>query len=180
MPIDLYSSIKKTSQWAFGSPLLNGVLGSSLFVAVVIALIMMLLIMFLYPAKPGTSFSVVFKMFVYMFFSSLLVIFLHDGVIKYMMEEDLTSKDSEDFMRNTTMQGRLSDPSYAQMYKPIQPTIQTPATHNDRSIIQTTPTVVTRPETETKVVENPVTDTIMGGGYLGGTKPNRGNLNPYS
>lgn len=119
MPIEWSSATKKTHQWALGSPFLNKILSSSLFVAGVIALLMILLIMVMYPAKSGTSFTVVLKMFVYMFFGSLLVVFLHDGVIKYMMEEDKNEQQSLEFMQNMTQSGRLYDPSYAPLYKPI-------------------------------------------------------------
>jgi hypothetical protein len=177
MPIDLYSSIKKASQWAFGSPLLNGVLGSSLFVACVIAMLMILIIMFMYPAKSGTPFSVVIKMFVYMLFGSLLIIFLHDGVIKYMMEEEFSNKDSEEFMRNTTMQGRMSDPSYAQLYKPIQPKLQ--ETQPIQS--QITPVASTAPVTPaTQPTTVIASDTITGGGTLNGVKAPKGNTNYYA
>ena len=127
MPIDLYSTAKKTSQWAFGSPFLNKILGSSLFVAGVVSFIMIILIMIMYPAKPGTPFSIVAKMFVYMFASSLLVIFLHDGVVRYMYEEEKEAHVSEAFMQNITMIGRENDPSYGSMYKTIDPTPVAPA-----------------------------------------------------
>lgn len=103
MPIDLLSSIRKTSHWAFGSPILNSILGSSIFVALAIAIIMILIIMFMYPAKSGTPFSIVGKMFIYMFFITLMVIFLHDGVIKYMFEDELSDKAGDDIMQGTTM-----------------------------------------------------------------------------
>jgi hypothetical protein len=117
MPIDLGSSIKKTSQWAFESSFLNSVLGSSLFVGLVIAFIMILLIMVMYPSKPGTPFSVLCKMFIYMFLSSMLVIFLHDGVIKYMYDEQNKDNFNEEFINGTESTER--DPTYTQ--KSIQP-----------------------------------------------------------
>jgi hypothetical protein len=107
MPIDLYSSVKKTSKWAFDSPFLNNVLGSTLFVSIIIALIMILIIMIMYPAKSGTSFSVVLKMFFYMFIGSLVVLFLHDGIIKHMIEEEYQSDSSDVLMRGTTSIGRM-------------------------------------------------------------------------
>ena len=124
MPIDLYSTINKTSQWAFGSPVLNAILGSSVFVALVVALLMVVIVMVMYPAKSGTPFSVVMKMFVYMAAGTLLVIFLHDGVLKYMMEEESAEDDADAFMQNTTMGGRQADPSYGMMYQQIAPTPQ--------------------------------------------------------
>lgn len=169
MPIDFFSSLRGASDWAVGSPLLNSILGSSLFVAIVVSLIMMLLIMFMYPAKAGTPFSVIAKMFIYMFFGSLLVIFLHDGIIKYDMEEKFTTRDSDAFMQNTTMQGRISDPSYADLYKPIAPVSQP---ISSQPVVQSTPVQLARTET----------DTITGGGgRIAIIKPNRNAYrNPYS
>ncbi len=100
MAIDLYSTLKNTSQWAFGSAILNGILSSSIFVAFVIALIMVLLIMLMYPAKSGTSFSVVCKLFVYMFLGSLLVLFLHDGVLTYMIKEEYSNNNTDSLMQD--------------------------------------------------------------------------------
>lgn len=122
MPIDLYTSLKKTSQWAFGSPILNSVLGSSVFMSIAIALLMIVLIMVMYPAKSGTGFSVIFKMFVYMTFGSLLLVFLHDCVLKYMIEEERHAIDAEDLMRNTTDEGKENDPVYGS-YSKVSPGI---------------------------------------------------------
>lgn len=175
MPIDLYSSLKGASQWAFGSPLLNNILSNSVFVAFVIALLMVLLIMFMYPAKAGTPFSVIAKLFVYMFFGTLLIVFLHDGIIKYMMEEEFTTKDNEYFMQNTTMQGRVADPSYSSMYKPVPP--QAPA--QPARPAQPNPV---RLETNEAVSE--VIGGMHGGGMYGGAllpiKPDRSIRNPFS
>lgn len=173
MPIDLYSSLKGASQWAFGSQLLNNILGSSIFVAIIVSLLMILLIMFMYPAKSGTSFVVVAKMFIYMCFGSLLIIFLHDGVLKYMMEEQFTTRDSEHFMQNTTMQGRISDPSYSDLYKPISPQPQ----QMQQSPVQPSPVqqIPVQPLFRTE------TDTITGGsGNLRDIKVNKNRYkNPY-
>lgn len=123
MPIDLYSTVKKTSHWAFANNFINKTLGSSIFVALSIALLMILIIMFMYPAKAGTPFYIVMKMFVYMFFGSLLIVFLHDGVIKYLFEEEHQEKRNEVFMQNTTAEGRDFDPVYSTNYKPIKPNL---------------------------------------------------------
>ncbi len=171
MPIDLGSSMKSASEWAFGSALLNSILSSSIFVAIVIALLMMLIVMFMYPAKSGTPFTIVAKMFVYMFFGTLLVIFLHDGVVKYMMEENFSARDAEAFMQNTTMQGRTMDPSYADMYRPIAPQYVAPP-----PVVQTPlPPVVQQPPAFV------ASDTVTGGGRWSAEHPNRSiQRNPYS
>lgn len=143
MPIDLLSSSKKVSQFAFSSPFLNKILGSSLFTAGIVSFLMVMLIMVMYPAKSGTSFSIVVKMFIYMFFGSLLVIFLHDSVVRFMMEEEYNEKQSEAFMQNITQTGRVADPSYAALYKPIVPatgTVPTPATSTTQTPAATSTT----------------------------------------
>jgi hypothetical protein len=121
MPFDLAGSIRKTSQWAFSSPLLNNILGSSLFVALTISLLMVLLIMVLYPAKKGTKFSVLCKLFIYMFFGTLLIIFLHDSVIKFMFEETEQEKEDVDFMRGTTHGGKDGVYNQSMMVAPSMP-----------------------------------------------------------
>ena len=117
MPIDLYSSIKKTSQWAFGSPALNSILGSCVFVAVVIALVMIMLVMIMYPAKAGTSFSIVAKMFVYMLFGSMLIIFLHDGILRHTFEEEIHDQAENDIVTG----GTITDLVYGVGRQPIDP-----------------------------------------------------------
>jgi hypothetical protein len=82
---------------------------------------MIVLIMIMYPAKSGTPFSVVFKMFLYMFGITLLVVFLHDGILKYVFEEEASSKSSENFMRGTTIEGRQNDPAYGNSYIMVNP-----------------------------------------------------------
>jgi hypothetical protein len=124
MPIDLNGCLKGMSNKAFGSPILNSILGSSVFVALVIAFVMIILIMVMYPAKKGTSFTVIAKMFLYMTFTTLLVVFLHDGVIKYMIDEEREMQLSESFMQNITEEGRARDPVYGNAYRNINPGMQ--------------------------------------------------------
>jgi hypothetical protein len=87
MPIDMGSTIKKASQWAFGSPILHGIMSNNLLIAGLISLVMILIIMIMYPAKKNTKSNVLVKMFFYMFISSVFILFLHDSVIKNSFEE---------------------------------------------------------------------------------------------
>ena len=79
MPVDIYSSLKKVSQWAFGNSILNKLLHNGILVSIVIAFMMIIIVMIFYPAKKGTPFSIIIKMSIYMFASITLIIFLHDG-----------------------------------------------------------------------------------------------------
>lgn len=168
MPIDLCSSVNSVSHYAFGSSALNSILSSSIFVAVVIALIMMALIMILYPAKKGTPFFLVGKMFVYMFFISWLVIFLHDSVLRYTFDEDKQKDSSHDFIHHMTN----NDPVYGN-YTPVQPTIA-------KTEYQPEPTPPPPPQpVPVKTNEVLGSSDIIGAGKLGGSHPPILGGNPF-
>ena len=101
MPVDLGSTIKKTSRFIFSSNLLNNILGSSLFLSILMSIFMLLLVMIIYPAKSGTPISVLCKLFIYMFFGSLAFIFLHDGIIKNFFEEEEMERQENDILQGT-------------------------------------------------------------------------------
>ena len=143
MPIDLADSIKTCSNWAFGSSVLNNVLSSSITLAIVISTLMVVFIATMYPAKPGTPFTIVGKLFIYMFFTTLMVVFLHDSVIKHTNENTQENRVSSDFMRGISMVNR--DPVYGHQsmispeprptpaqvitgsHEPVMPVVQAPA-----------------------------------------------------
>ncbi len=190
MPIDLLSSIRKTSHWAFGTPILNSILGSSIFVAVSIALIMVLLIMFMYPAKSGTPFSIVCKMFIYMFFMTLMVVFLHDGVIKYMFEEELTDKANDDIMQGTTLMNKnivynntpTVNPALTNQAKSVDGGNNGISNNNASNVNVNLNNVNLNNSQQIKPQNKPVVNYVEGGGdgmILGGYKPTLQQKNPY-
>jgi len=119
MAIDLNSSIKSFSRMAFGSDTLNNIFGSSVFIALLISIIMIFIIMIFYPAKRGTGFIVLARMFLYMTFTTLFVIFLHDSILKYQFEDNDVVASNDDLMRGIT------DKNVAYQFKPIEPTSTT-------------------------------------------------------
>lgn len=134
MPIDLYDSVKSCSNWVFGSDALNNILGSSLFVAILISLVIMLIVMICYPAKAGTSFGTVAKMGIYIFFATLTIVFLHDSVLKYMFEDNTTITSHDDFMRGVTKGGAsvVYSGDYMDTFNTAKPTNQQ-VVHTDSS-----------------------------------------------
>ena len=160
MPIDLCSSVGSVSQYAFGSSALNGILSSSIFMAIMISFIMVILIMILYPAKKGTSFFLVGKMFVYMFFISWMLVFLHDSVLNYINKEKEQSDLSHDFMHGVSHK----DPVYGN-YEPISPT----------QTIESAEPVIAIPD----VIEQPTPVPVINNGRLGGSHPPISGGNPY-
>jgi len=177
MPIDLQSSVSTCSRWAFGSDALNSILGSSLFVAILISLVMMLLVMIFYPAKPGTGFGIVARMGLYMFFSTLLIVFLHDSVLKYIFEDKAQIANNDDIMRGVTMGGR--NPVYGAEYQNVvggglsEPAVVHIDGGEDGGSDDDEPSTPEKPAYGGSIVEG-------GHGVLGGRPPPPKGGNPYS
>jgi hypothetical protein len=102
MPIELLSCTRQVNNYAFDSVGLNKLLSNCGVFAFIISAMMILLIMFLYPAKPNTSVYVLFKIFVYMYGGTLLLVFLHDGILKEHMRHLEKSTDYDDIVTNLT------------------------------------------------------------------------------
>lgn len=177
MPLVLNDSVRDLSRWAFGSPVLNSILGSSIFVALVISFIMVLLIMIMYPAKAGTPFSVIAKMFVYMLFSSMLVIFLHDSILKHMYEEEEHEEKEDSIILGST----TPDVVYGATYRPVNPTSSLPQQsmlQQNMSQQNTTPPIQQRPVRQ-EIISVAEGGPITGGSVLGGVKIKPKVDNPY-
>ena len=181
MPIDFNSSINKVSSFTFGSPLLNNMLNSPFAVSFAIAVMSILLIMFLYPAKSGTPIMTLVRLFVYTLLSTTLFVFLHDGVRASSDKEANMNKKDEALMRGITSKDK-------ELYNLIgQKTIDSPEItaalapsqqSNDGDNIARPNNVATLP-----ILDNTAaTDQInMNGAVLGGSemKSFGGNANIY-
>lgn len=182
MAIDLNDTVKSVSNWAFGSPLLNGILGSSVFIAILISIIMILLIMIFYPAKSGTPASVLFKMFVYMFFSTLLVVFLHDAVKKYTYDNEKNEEDQEILTTNVTGNGRNNNPAYVGGNNVVTPfTNRNVYTPYQQAPYQgpVVPTTVTMDTLPASPYEDVAVNLVNGGQVLRAPYPVKNGGNPY-
>ena len=64
----------------------SGFFGSSLrspfWMALIITVVIILITLFVYPAKKSASLSKLFKLMIYIFVSSLILLFLHDSALK--------------------------------------------------------------------------------------------------
>jgi hypothetical protein len=108
MPIDISSSVNNISKQVFGTSIINKYLGSTIFVGIIITFILLLIIMIFYPAKENTSVKIIFKVGLYSFLSSLLILFLHDGIIKSNLSNDKISENNEKIIQNLTNKNRDS------------------------------------------------------------------------
>jgi hypothetical protein len=94
MPVDLCASLNRTGDYAFGSPFLNSLFGNKIIVSVLIALIVVVIVMLIYPAKKGTDYGLLIKIFIYVAAFTGIVIFLHDGILEANVKEQMHDKNS--------------------------------------------------------------------------------------
>ena len=106
MPIDFSSSVNNFSNKVFGTSIINKYLNSTLFVSLLITFILMLIIMLFYPAKENTPIKIIFKVGLYSFLSSALILFLHDGVVKSNINNNKVDENNEKIIQNLTNQNR--------------------------------------------------------------------------
>lgn len=106
MPIDFSSSVNNISNQVFGTSIINKYLGSTIFVGILITFILLMIIMVFYPAKENTPIKIIFKVGLYSFLSSLLILFLHDGIIKSNLSNDKINENNEKIIQNLTNKNR--------------------------------------------------------------------------
>jgi hypothetical protein len=106
MPIDISSSVNNISNQVFGTSIINKYLGSTICVGILITFILLMIIMIFYPAKENTPIKIIFKVGLYSFLSSLLILFLHDGIIKSNLSNDKINENNEKIIQNLTNKNR--------------------------------------------------------------------------
>lgn len=87
MPIDVFGSLKSISDKVFAG-FLGKIIENPIWISVIISLVIVLLVVFLYPAKPGTKFTAIIKLWIYVFIGSFGVLLLHDSSIKYHLRRE--------------------------------------------------------------------------------------------
>ena len=106
MPIDFSSSVNNISGKVFGTSIINKYLSSTLVVAFLITFILIIIIMLFYPAKENTPIKILVKVGLYSFLSSALILFLHNGVIKSNMTNNVMDENNEKIIQNLTNSNR--------------------------------------------------------------------------
>jgi len=136
MPIDLYSTVGKVRHTAFGSSILNGLLGSTLMASLVLSVVFMIFVLAIYPVKKNTPKTYLLKVFIYVFMAALVLVFLHDGIVKFNIEQQFKDNAEEE-----AVQDNNSSMVYGAI--PVQPnninTYQTQQTQYQQQTQQTQP-----------------------------------------
>ena len=80
MPLEFGDLIKGGSNSIFSS--YGSWFSSPFLVALLITFIVILIILVMYPAKSNASLIKIFKMFLYVFIGTFVIVFLHDGCVE--------------------------------------------------------------------------------------------------
>lgn len=96
--IVISDGIKKTTKMTGNIPILNTLLGNSVIVAFIITIIMIIIVMFNYPANSDTSIGMIFKIFLYMLLINIPIVFLHNGIVKKNIEEEYIKDKSDELL----------------------------------------------------------------------------------
>jgi hypothetical protein len=96
MPLNFSSLASKINTAVFESNILNKCLANNFLFAFCISLFFITLVMIIYPAKKGTSISVVIKLFIYIYLTLLCLLLLHDGVAKKNWNADHKERQNND------------------------------------------------------------------------------------
>lgn len=111
MPININSCIDDCSRSVFGNDLLHQVFNSKVLTTLLITIIVVLLIMFIYPAKSGTSTLLLCKLALYIFLATFTIILFHDTVMDYDREEKIDNMKKEDMMINRNYDAIIGAPT---------------------------------------------------------------------
>jgi hypothetical protein len=82
MPIDIKNIIAGGANVLSSSSSLGKFVKSTIGLAVILAIVMIIIVMFIYPAKENSSMLSIIQIFVYSLFINCLIIFFHDNMIK--------------------------------------------------------------------------------------------------
>jgi hypothetical protein len=173
MTIELLSCTRQVNEYANDSIGINKLLSNTGALAFIISLLMVLIIMVFYPAKSGTGFYVLIKIFIYMFGGTFLLMFIHDGLLKSAFMEYSKGADLSEIVN------AVADPqSNSRMAFGVQTPQQTP-----KQSPQQTPQQSPKPATQqtTQPATQPVAAVLGGMGHhsLPARKPPVALANPF-
>lgn len=108
MPLNVSSAIGGLRGILFSSGAFNGFLSNALCVAFTLTIVIMMIILLMYPCKPGTSFGTILRAMLYIFMALLAVIILRDGLQKTIFDDAHTDKHEVELIDRVTGRGETS------------------------------------------------------------------------
>ena len=98
MPIELSESLKNTCGSQFVSRGMNRLFCSKFYTTLILTIIILILIMIIYPCQKGTPYWVLGKLGLYIFVGSLVILFIHDGVLYSTIKKEIKGGESDAFI----------------------------------------------------------------------------------
>lgn len=166
MPIDLISIVKGGANIFSHDSGIGKFLKSSFGLALLLTIVMVIIVMFVYPAKEDAPMKSVFQIFIYTFVVNLIAIFFHDNIIKTELKKEQRNEVHEEIL-GTAFNGSASA-GHPMQTNSTQPIAMLTPSGPYGPTIPTSPIIITQSETTDSTIPEapPVT-----GGSKWGMKP---------
>ncbi len=123
MPIDLKSIITGGADVLSSQSTAGKFLKSTLGLAILITLVIILIVMFVYPAKEDAGAKALLQIFVYGFMVNVIMIFFHDSMIKSDLKREHRNEVREEIVGDAMRSSAQSINEPMQQTIPLQQTI---------------------------------------------------------
>lgn len=100
MPVDLQNLAKFGGDCAYGNKMISDMCSKPTHSAAFMTVLIIVLIMIICPCKKGTSLLVFCKLGFYIFLTSFVVMFMHDGISSTNYKKKYDSKQSENLIHS--------------------------------------------------------------------------------
>lgn len=102
MGFELAGGFRSLCHHLFSSSFFNGLLSSSVYMALMITLIIAVILVIMYPCKPKTPVSTSLRVLLYVFIAVLSTLILHDGLVKNKYDIDHEDKQDMEIIKKIT------------------------------------------------------------------------------
>lgn len=172
MPIDIKSLISGGADILTSKSSVGKFVKSTVGLALLLALVMVIIVMFIYPTKENAPFTALGQLFIYAFLTSAIAIFLHDNMIKSDLKAEYRNEAREELVGgvfkqvNTIPTMQMEQPQRGSEYIPVAQSIPiTPSVPTDL-YIPTAPSIPAAPKIST--TEESTATSRWGGSKWGG------------
>lgn len=105
MSIEINSLFGNITNSIYSTTGLNNLFVSIIWTSVILSIIIIIILMFMYPAKKGTPAWILFKIFLYIVAINTIILSVHNSIISNNYKEKYLDKSSDQFISNINKSG---------------------------------------------------------------------------
>lgn len=100
MPVDLQNLIRISGNHAYSNKVISDLCSKPIHSAAFMTIVIIVLIMIICPCKKGTSLLIFCRLGFYIFLTSFVIMFMHDGITSANYQKKYESKQSENLIQS--------------------------------------------------------------------------------